>query len=379
MLLQVCRRWKAITIATPTLWSDIVIPTSNPHHLALDAARLCVERSGSCSISLTWYHRSWNQDPVIHDVLSPVLGRLENLTIFTCGSRSRDSLLVVLGAMLFPVLESLRCCVTRFHHASLASVNLHAPHLRHGVFTNYMMPTGAYSSLITLEITLFQGHVWQFDALKFFDLLREVAQTLKTLRFRAAGVVERDYTSSVPDIQLPELAALDLRSASGLLTLTSTPNLRTLILEDYAEVLSSPFTSFHAPKLTHLELNGIPLFDLETVLDFPWRFQELETVVLYHCQSTKSFFRRASSTRDSIPGFPSLYSVAFSDPDTFPSIRSMVEGWNAANPGYPTLKRVRLVTWDCALEVGDVEWLTAQGIEFSEGVRTGRSRPPTAF
>ena len=236
-----------------------------------------------------------------------------------------------------------------------------------------MIPTGALSSLITLEITLSPGHTRGFGTSKLFDLLREVAQTLKSFRFRASDAAFRGYKSSTPNIQLLELVTLDLRSASWLLTFISTSNLRTLILEDNAGVPTSPFTSFHAPKLTHLELDGIPLLDLETVPDFPWRFQELETVVLYHCQSIKSFFRHASSTRDSIPGFPSLYSIVFSDPDTFPAIRSMVEGRNAASPGYPTLKQLRLVTWDVALEVGDVEWLTAQGIEFSKDVHTGRS------
>ena len=379
-----CHRWRAITIATPTLWSDIVIPSSHPHRLraALDVARLCVERSGSCPISLTWHHRDWNQDPIIHDVLSPVLGRLENLTIFTGGFRSRDSLLVVLGTISFTVLKSFRCYVARTHHlanASLTPINIHAPHLRHGTFTNFTIPTGAFSSLITLEITLSPGYIWRFDASKIFDLLREIAQTLKTLRFRAPDAILRDHTSSTPNIQLPKLVTLDLRSASGLLTLISTPNLHTLTLEDYAEALASPFTSFHAPKLKHLELDGIPLLDLETVSDFPWRFQKLESVVLYHCQSTKSFFHHASSTRDSIPGFPSLYSIVFSDPDTFPSIRSMVEGRNAAGPGYPTLKRLRFVTWNDALGAGDVEWLTAQGIDFSEGIHTGRSQPRKAF
>ena len=228
-----------------------------------------------------------------------------------------------------------------------------------------MIPTGTFSSLITLEITLSPEHVWRFDASKLFDLLCEVARTLKSLRFRALAL--QDYISSAPRIQLPELVNLDLRSTSGLLTFISMPNLRTLTLGDYAGVSTSPFTSFHAPKLTHLELDGIPLLDLETVSDFPWRFPELETVVLYHCQSTESFFRYASSTRDPVPGFPSLYSIVFSDPDTFPSIRSMVEGRNAPGPGYQTLKQLRLVAWGHGLEVGDVEWLTAQGIEFFEG------------
>jgi len=72
-------------------------------------------------------------------------------------------------------------------------------------------------------------------------------------------------------------------------------------------------------------------------------------MILYHCHSTESSFRHTSSTCDPVPPFPSLYSVAFSDPDSFPSIRSMVESPNVADPGYPTLKRLRLVTLDRAL------------------------------
>jgi len=382
VLLQACRRWRVIAITTPTLWTDIVIPSSGDHRLDLDAALLYVERSGSCPVSLIWHHRGWNQPTVVHDILSPILGRLKNITISTRGFRSRDSLLAILKAMSFPILESLRCYVSRFpflDNAALATVNLHTPRLRHGAFTNYLLPTGAFSSLVTLEIALSPGLIWRFNAAKLFDLLCNVAQTLKFLRFRASNAVLQGYAPSTHKIQLPELVALDLRSTSKLLTFISTPNLRTLILEDYTGDPTSPFTSFRAPKLTHLELDGIPLLDLETIPDFPWRFQELGAVELYDCRSTKSFFRHASSIRNSVPAFPSLHSIVINDPDTFPSIRSMVERLSAAYPGYPGLKRLRIVTWVRALEVADMEWLTAQGIRFSEGLRTKRSWTSTGF
>jgi len=378
VLLQICRRWRSIAIATPTLWTDIVILSSEKsHHLDLDAARLYVERSGSCPISLTWYHTSWNQNPVVHDILFPTSPRLRNITIYTTGFDVRDSLLVVLEAMPFHILEYLRCHANQHPYpvvASLAAVELNAPRLRHGIFTNYIIPAGNFSSMVTLEIGLF-GFIRQFIAAAFFDLLRNVSQTLKCLRLRITNRALQGYTSSAPKIQLPALAVLDLRFTSELLLFISTPNLHTLCLEGYHENTISPFISFDAPKLTHLKLETLPLLDLETIPGFPWRFQELETVILYRCQSTKSFFYCASSTRGGTPAFPSLTSIIFNDPDAFPSIRSMVEGQKAADLGRPTLRWLRFLTEHHVpgLAHSDMEWITAQGIAFSEGRDMGES------
>ena len=376
VLLRVCHRWRVIAIATPTLWTDIVILASNEDHLLdLDAARLYVERSGSRPISLIWKHRRWNQHPVIQSVFLPAAPRLKNITILTVGSNVRDSLLVILEAISFPILEWLRCDAD--WETSLATVNIRAPHLRHGVFIDYMIPAGTFSSLVALEIIL-SRLMRQFDAAAFFDLLHNIAQTLKYLRLRTPNRALKNYTPSTLNIQLPELVVLDLRSASELLLFVSTPNLHTLCLEGYIGDTVSPFTSFDAPMLTRLQLEKVPLFDLETVPDFPWRFQELETVILRQCSSAQSFFCHAASNRHGVPAFPSLHSIIFSDPNVFPSIRSMVEGWKVANPSRPTLKRIRFI---CAgnLVVNDVEWITAQGIEFSRDPDTGESWITTPF
>ncbi|KAF9644204.1 hypothetical protein BDM02DRAFT_3122253 [Thelephora ganbajun] len=335
----------------------------------MDAARLYLEFSGSCPISFTWYHRDWNQDPVIHDILSPASPRLKTITISTTGFNVRDSLLTTLGAMSFPILEHLKCTANQYPYpdeVSLTTANLYAPRLRHGVFVNYMVPIGTLSSLVALEIALF-GYIRQFNAAAFLDLLRNVAQTLKCLTLRALNRALQGHTPSASTIQLPELVVLTLRSASELLLFISTPNLHTLCLEGHAENTISPFANFDAPKLTYLKLDSFPLLDLETVLDFPWRFQELETAVLHQCQSSKSFFCHASSTRDGISAFPSLSSIFFSDPGAFAPIRSMVETWKAADPDYSTLKRLWFAGGDYVLGADDIEWITAQGIEFSEG------------
>lgn len=82
LLLQVCHRWRVIAIATLTLWTEIVILSSNVNcDLDLDAARLYVERSGSYPIFLTWYHHDWNQTPVIDDILDPAAARLKDITV----------------------------------------------------------------------------------------------------------------------------------------------------------------------------------------------------------------------------------------------------------------------------------------------------------
>ena len=382
VLLQVCHRWRIIAIATPALWTDIVILSSDKDSSSkLEAARLYVERSGSCPISLTWHHHGLNQDPVLHDVLFPAASRLKNVVIFTNEFSVRDSLLNILEATPFPILEYLRCNASQFPYpaaVSLRAANLHAPRLRHGIFTNYMIPAGTLSSLVTLEIILL-SFIRHFVPPAFFDLLRNVAQTLECLRFRSSNRVLRGYTPIASKIQLPELGILDLRSTSELLLFISTPNLHTLSLEGHVEDTISPFISFDAPKLTHLKLETLPLPDLETIPDLPWRFQQLEIVMLYRCQSSKSFFHHASSVRRGITAFPSLHSIVFNDPDAFPSIRSMVEGWRFVDPYHPTLKRVRFVTLEYSLRMSDEEWMAVQGIEFSNGPSIGESWVTTVF
>jgi len=378
VLLRVCHRWRVIAITTPTLWTDIVVLSSKDNHfLDLDAVRLYVERSGTCPISLTWYHSSWNQDPIIRDVISPACDRLKEITIFTSGFHIRDSLLVVLDTMLFPILESLRCYAVQYPYpttTALATVELNAPRLRHGIFSNYMIPAGKFSSLVALEIGLFR-FIRQFATAAFFDLLRNISQTLECLRLRARYRVLKGNISSPCKIHLPALAVLDLRSTSELLQFISTPNLRTLCLDGYGENTVSPFASFNAPNLTYLKLESLPLLDLEAITDFPQRFQKLETVILHQCQSIKSFFHHASPTRDSSSAFPSLSSIIFTDPDAFSSIRFMVEMWKAVDPGHQTLKRLRFVREDHVLGLAqcDVKWITTQGIEFSEGRGIGES------
>lgn len=377
VLLQVCHRWRVIAIETPTLWTHIIVlPTDKYHQPHLDDVHLYVERSGSRPISLTWNHRDWNHNPVIHDVLPSTFTRLKNVIIATAGSGVRDSLQFNLEAMSFPILERLTCYTG--HETSVPAVNLHAPRLRHGVFHDYMIPVGTFPSMVTLEIIL-SGTIQWFDAAAFFDLLHKVAQTLKCLRLRTPRRALQNYTRSTPNVQLPELVVLDLRFTPEMLSFISTPNLRTLCLEDYSGDSISRFTSFDAPMLTHLKLENLHLLDLETTPDFPWRFQELEAVMLLRCRSSRSFFCHASSTRHGIPAFPSLRSITFTDTNVFPSIKHMVEGREAADPGRSTLKRLRFVAGNHYLWVDDMEWASAQGIEFSHGPGIGDSWATTPF
>ena len=368
-LLQVCHRWRVVAIATPSLWTDIIIPRKELIPLDKDVVRLYLKRSGSCPISLTW-HYHYPYQLAVTDILLPTFARWKNLTIF-----SKFCILYPLFDELklisFPVLEEF---TGRYkdYESPQPIFSLRAPHLRHGVLINCMISTGTLSFLVTLQIT-FSGSMQQSDAAAFLDLLRNVAQSLKCLRFRIPNGTSQDYTSNTSNIQLPELVVLDLHYTSELLLFISTPNLRTLCLEGRTGDSIFPFTSLDAPMLTRLKLEKFLLSDLETIPDFPWRFRELEAVMLYQCQSGRSFFHHASSTRDSIPAFPSLRSITFTDSNLRSSVRSMEEGWEAAGPSRPALERLRFVTWDDYLWGDEVEWTTAQGIEFYHGLNVGTS------
>lgn len=266
---------------------------------------------------------------------------LEELNHLHQGVRVRSSLPIVLEALQFPILEYLECFLTPCNPVedSLAAANLdlHAPRLRHCALINYGLPTDTLSSLVTLEIDFFPL-IRRFDAVALLELPLNVAETLKCLRLKPSEKVLQAYTSDAPNIQLPVLEVLDLRYMSELLLFISTPNLRTLNLGGYAEGAISPFTSFDAPELAHLKLIDLPVLDLGTIPDLPWRFKKLETVLLYLCRSSRSFFCHASSTRDGTPAFPSLRFIAFDDPEVFVPIKSMVKWRKDAGPNHPTLK-----------------------------------------
>ena len=370
-LLQVCRKWRDITTAAPTLWTDIVILASEENNnLDLNAARLFMERSKSCPLSLTWDNPHRNQDPVIHDILSPASYRLKNLTI-EARFRIPDSLLITLEAMQFPTLEYFsftEWCRSRgppLPQPSLAAVNLYAPRLHRCVSLNSVVPTGTLSSLARLEIVIFR-HDRPFDPAAFFDLLRNTAQNLKRLRLEGLKLPLRGYSLNAPNVRLQALEDLTLQFASEFLLFISAPNLHTLRLCDDSVHSIPSLEGFRAPKLTHLHFSDLLLLDLETNVDLPWQFQELETVVFFECHSTNSsFFLHASSTRNGVPAFPSLSSITLTDPEAFGSVKSMVEGQKAANPGTTTLKKLHLLDWDWTISLDDREWMSTQGIGFS--------------
>jgi len=191
-----------------------------------------------------------------------------------------------------------------------------------------MVLAGTLSSLLVLEIAVF-GVIRQFCVAAF-----------------------RRLRTNAPNIQLLALEILDLRCDSELLLSIST-NLHSLFLEGYTENTVSSFISFDAPKPTYLRLIALPLLNLETIQDSPWRFKRLETVLLHRCQSNRSFSHHASSTHDDAPAFPSLHSIIFGDSEAFASIRSVAERWETVDPGYLTLKWLGFVGGGHPLGAGD--------------------------
>ncbi|KAG7099149.1 hypothetical protein E1B28_001020 [Marasmius oreades] len=99
---SVCRSWRNLVLTTPSLWTNIVITIDN-----IEQAKLFLERSSPCPISLQVYATLFPQD--IISTTMPYFSRLRSLTI---KARSPEEAAVYSDLSSMPLLEEF-CVIIR--------------------------------------------------------------------------------------------------------------------------------------------------------------------------------------------------------------------------------------------------------------------------
>ena len=335
-------------------------------------------------MTLTWHHRPWNHEFVVQHVLCPGFDRWQVITIASSTIISRALLCATLPNLSLPTLQAVRCKALQNHMAfypdEVPEVSINAPNLRQWTSINCILPS-AHSSvcLTTLDLTA-SGPAGCLSVDGFLALLRATSRSLRYLR-----LVVRDppFCNRIPDTlktRLSKLEVLELHNSSGLLQWILTPKLRTLCLHGDKETTTVPFSSLVQPALVHLKLSMFPLHHFEDDPDFSFHLSGLETMVLFSCKGTASVFSHAIPRRPGCYPFASLRSITLSDAEALSSIRFMLERSKVPDPDASSLRRVRFV--HCggpSPRPDDVEWIIAQGIEFSSGREFGESWSDSAF
>jgi hypothetical protein len=372
-LADVCRRWNLVVNAAPGLWTDVRIRgVGADRFTVLNDAMLCLRRSGSRPMSLKWNHEYWNHDLGKYTILPAGSDRWSHITIFTESPRLRDRLLVAIDGWSFPSLEELRWATPNeprsIRNPVTPCFTIDAPNLRYCSLINVVASVASGPPLTTLDFKIL-GRSTSPTAIELSNFLGTISSTLKYLRFET----QRTYLNRWPDfpiIEFPALEVLQLLCTFDLLPFLSTPNLRSISLNAKLYRVHPSLPNVIAPNLTSMDLVGFQLGNLP--LEFPFLFPKLKTVSLWSCIASDVFFHQAPHRSSGNPGsrsFPSLRSIAFTDPHALPAIKSMLEDWISIDPHGSTLLHVRFLTLNDSdpLKREDVEWVTAQGVEFSVG------------
>ncbi|KAJ7633181.1 hypothetical protein FB45DRAFT_523350 [Roridomyces roridus] len=76
-LLQICRRWRDVALATPALWStmELLLYNSSHHAQQRDLLRVWLQRSGNCALSVLfdYYKESAGDEPLIQECIEALL------------------------------------------------------------------------------------------------------------------------------------------------------------------------------------------------------------------------------------------------------------------------------------------------------------------
>ncbi|KAJ7633183.1 hypothetical protein FB45DRAFT_1058147 [Roridomyces roridus] len=133
-LLQICRRWRDVALATPALWSTMELLLYNsPHHAQQrDLLKMWLQRSGSFALSILfdYYKESADDEPLIQECIEALLDhawRWQDIDI----TFSFEELCKITGAM--PLLRSVTIGIERGEERPETPVVLFAdaPALKH--------------------------------------------------------------------------------------------------------------------------------------------------------------------------------------------------------------------------------------------------------
>ncbi|KAJ7633186.1 hypothetical protein FB45DRAFT_914563, partial [Roridomyces roridus] len=285
-LLQICRRWRDVALATPALWStmNLLLYNSNHHAQQRDLLKIWLQRSGNCALSIRVdYLKEANDDgTIIEECLAALLrhaSRWQDIDV----TLPFEELRGISGAM--PFLRSVTIGIESWEERPEEPVVLFAdaPALKHVVLSRSFDPFMV--SLPWSQITTLNAD--EFYTNEIVEILRQTTMLEDCTLTILSGAVSLPASS----IHIPSLPLRSLR----------------LKWDDYpnpgqgAHEAQQLFRALHLPALETLMVHEIflgphPIATLPAV--FPNGFpQQIEIFGAYTPREDyKAAFPRASLT-----------------------------------------------------------------------------------
>jgi len=364
-LSHVCRHWRTVTIAAPTLWSDIRV--LEYHREAREATCIYLERSKTCPIYFTWFTEPGqlhNDAPaVVEHVIIPAAERWERITLIAGTKIVSDSFLTAIQSLDFPILRGIEIsCVPSMELFPPTSTLCHStPLLRRCRFRNFSSLPSLPSNLVVLDCVFLALGSTVFDLDPFLQFLPHVAHSLEHLRFEPPSTSGIHFTPGTPKIPLENLKSLLIADSHAIMNHILAPNLTSFVayhsFEADAKEAAQMFEGFSAPKLRSIQFHQSPLLPLLATHNLPSMFPQLESVLLSSCTDESAFVPLLADT------FSHLKELTISDMTIWTSLQAAIE--KRFKNGDKSLRKIQLPKGDATVVITPHlrQWLPAQGIE----------------
>ncbi|KAJ7908970.1 hypothetical protein B0H13DRAFT_647975 [Mycena leptocephala] len=274
ILCQICRRWRAIALSTPSLWKaiEMVITTDySEEELAelLEFLQAWLKRSGSCPLSLSL--RSYSHSPLLRQFLQTIVvhsRRWQNVSVLV----PFKHLHLIQGDM--PLLRDMAFGPSDFgfsHHGEALTLFDAAPHLNRVVLMRYFLKS--IMILPWTQLTHLEAHcVYEYECT---EILRD-APNLVSCTFCVCCALEGGTIAVVPvHSHLRDMVLLidnnpDVRLWIILDCLTL-PALRTLRVVEHGIILGSlkAFIARSQCTLEELQIDASSLSEMTYREAFP--------------------------------------------------------------------------------------------------------------
>ena len=385
----VCRHWRAVSLAAPTLWTNIRISDYYSENVKAEVSTY-LERSKTCPIFLTWCFESGQRkidaEVVFNELIIPCAGRWQRITLIAESGAVPDALVTAMGSLDFPVLQDIEIACLSERHVSPSDLTLcrNAPLLRRCRLQSIASLPPLPSNLVVLDWEFQAPWADPFDIDPLLQFLPHVAHSLEHLRFCPSSS-EILPSSPGPRIPLPNLKSLNVKLSHIIVEHVLTPNLThlTVVLspEANARKVAKMFDGFSAPKLQVIQFYRTPLLPLLDSHDLPSMFPQLESIVCYFCTEESaivplllpptpkkpSSLQKASKyqpkRREVANPFPNLKELAISDMTVWTSVQAAIE--KRLKNGDKSLRKIHLPKGDMPESIMShlTRWLPKQGIE----------------
>ena len=384
-LTHVCRHWRNVALAAPTLWTDIRITQVDTERV-LEVPRIYLERSGACPIFLTWfsYLESSHTDfeDVIDDLVIPGAERWQRITVITEEAYTSKMFLDAIEHLDFPILKDVEIS---FMNASSNQTLCHsAPLLRRCMLRGFPSLPPLPSNLVVFDCIFSSARFTELNLDPLLEFLPHVAHSLEHLRFGPPPVPKVQFTPRTSRIPLKHLKSLLIRDSHTIMDHIFTPGLAHFVVLCPLTKNMDPnmFEGFSAPMLQSIQFYGVPLLPTLQVHDFPSMFPHLNSITLSGCTDESTFASLLEPPKQKKPPslqkasrhppkqqkiqnpFPSLRELTVSDATSWTSFQAAIE--NRLKNGDKSLRKIQLPVETSGVILSHLRrWLPAQGIELA--------------